>query len=267
MYKAVGNYLERYLNGLLEYNEGINGDRVVTKKRLGQLKHRYDSTNSGTRLAKRLYEEGIELQSIKFDPAHSGFQLFTTILKSASDYFCNAHNLDLKISEEELDNEMFTSFIFKENGIRDTRILFDAYTNFLKKPEKYTKFIGPLLNECFDPFIELQKHELGTITLEEFELDRLESIINNKSEIVTSLIEKQGLKIYGASTEKNKIYLDTDMFQEEAEKIKADLNMPIEIHSYCDEGEYVTKLTSDIDHAHQLVTISDVYVNLINPRQ
>ena len=183
----VGNYLERYLNGILEYDAGISGEKFVSVKRLGELEYRYGSSKSGDRLSERLLHEGIKLQSVEFDPEHRGFQLFTDILKSASEYFCSKYKLDLHISN----NGDHTSLIFKDGGVKDARILFDAYTNFLKRPEKYPMFFYSLLNECFEPFLELEKHELGICNLSEDRIESLEDALDKKGEIIHPLIEKQ----------------------------------------------------------------------------
>ncbi len=263
MDRDVGNYLERYLNGILEYNSGISGEKFVPIKRLGELEYRYGSSKSENRLSERLSYEGIKLQSVKFDPDHNGFQLFTDILKSASDYFCSEYKLDLHISED-VDQ---TSLIFKNNGVKDVRILFDAYTNFLKKPEKYPMFFYSLLNECFEPFLELEKHELGISELNVDKIENLEDSLDRKSEIIFPLIEKQGLKIYGAYSEENDICLATDMFEDVAKQIRNELNVPVDIYAHGEEKHYITKLITDVKHADQIVNISDVYINLINPRR
>jgi hypothetical protein len=267
MDRTVGDYLENCLNEILEYYDSLSGEKIIPKKNFEQLKHKFTSPQGLKRLSNRLYDEGIILQSVKFDKKQEGFQLYTDILKSASEYFCYKHNLDLRISEEELNNESSTSLIFEKNGVRDIRILFDAYTNFLRNPEKYPKFFGALLNEYVGPYIKLKKHDFGIEELEETEWKKLENIMDKKEDIILDLIEKQGLKIHSVYSEDKKIYLITDMFQKEAERIVKELEIPIKIQSFSGEGYYFTELISDVEHAYQMVNVADIYVNLINPPQ
>jgi hypothetical protein len=268
MDRDIGDYLEEYLDGIVEYHAGKLGLQEIPWPRMEELKSRYKGPTELGKLTESLYGEGINLRAINFDKKYESFQLLTNVLISASEYFRDHYDLKFEIDEEYSEGRSWTSLLFGRVDTGDIRVLFDAYSNFLKNPERYAEFSGHLLNEFFNPFLRLEENDQEIIDLEDDEVERLEDLMEEKENLILPLIEKQGLVIYSTYFEDDKIYLATDMFQDEAEKIIRNLGVPVELDTHSDEqGNYVTRLFTDLEHTNHIMTLVDTYVNIIHPRQ
>lgn len=283
MDRDIGDCLEEYLGGILEFNAGISGLEKVPEERMKELKTRYKDGVQLEKLMEGLYREGINLMKINFDRKYEYFELMTDILFSVAEGHGLKNELDFQVSPcEKHDGKYSTPLIFERRHIPEIRGLFDFYANFLRYPKLSPEFAGPLLREYFDPFLLLEKNSFGLIDLNDDEVKSLTDILNDKDVKINGLIEKQGVvihryyRLYNDEDEYNnegylmhrgedeEICLETDIFQEEAERIIEDLSLDVRTESHSEEDFYVTKLITRIGQADQLITLVDSYIDYIN---
>ncbi|MBT7237483.1 hypothetical protein HN865_01350 [Candidatus Woesearchaeota archaeon] len=282
MDRDIGDCLEEYLGGILEYNAGKSGFEYVSKKRMKQLKYRYKNRSQLKKLVKSFHEEGINLMAINLDKKYEYLELLSNVLPSAAEYYSLTNQFDFEIREEEMDGKYLTSLLFEKEHIPEIRMLFDFYANFLRYPQLFPEFAGPLLREYFDPFLQLEKNDFGLIDLDENEVGRLTDILVDRDVRVNRLIEKQKVVIHGYYRvyndedeysgdgylmhrgEDEEICLETDIFKEDVEKIIQDLSLDVRTESHSEKDYYVTRLIAKIGHAGQLVTLVDTHINYIN---
>ena len=282
MDRDIGDCLEEYLGGILEFNAGISGLEKVPEERMKELKTRYKDGVQLEKLMEGLYREGINLFKINLDGKYEYLELITNILFSVAEGYGLRNQFDYEVRDGEYEGRQLTSLLFEKSHIPEIRGLFDFYASFLRNPKFFPEFAGPLLREYFDPYLQLENNSFDLIDLDDDEVNSLTDIVNDKDVRVNKIIQKQGVAIHGYYRlyndkdeydnegylmhrgEDEEICLETDIFQEDAKRIIEDLSLDVRTESHSEEDFYVTKLITRIGQADQLITLVDSYINYIN---